>query len=180
MTITPFLHLVHVCTGGFSELVGSRVTTSIRESDMSSTANIESLSLTLNKSFTMIRILSILFLALLVSSSYGQTEPITQPSNLNFSGIKSYRVSTSFSSSGADGHLVVISKNPISFSPTDNVEYQKGQRISDIKVGSTRHETKLEEEVEEKQKEEQVVHNVINNIKESEGSLLRSLRASTF
>ena len=83
----------------------------------------------------MIRILSILFLALLVSSSYGQTEPITQPSNLNFSGIKSYRVSTSFSSSGADGHLVVISKNPISFSPTDNVEYQKGQRISDIKVG---------------------------------------------
>ena len=84
----------------------------------------------------MTRILSILFLALLVSSSYGQTEPSTQPSNLNFSGIKSYRVSTSFSSSGADGHLVVISKNPISFSPTDNVEYLKGQRIGDIKIGS--------------------------------------------
>ena len=55
--------------------------------------------------------------ALLVTA---QTEPATQPTNLNFTSIKTYRVSVSFSSAGANGHLVVVSKDPITFAPVDN------------------------------------------------------------
>lgn len=84
----------------------------------------------------MLRFFTFLFALLSIGLSFGQTEPTTQPNTLNFSGIRTYRASASFSSAGADGHLVVISKNPITFSPVDNTNYLKGQHIGDVKVGS--------------------------------------------
>lgn len=84
----------------------------------------------------MSRLFSVFTLFISFQLAFGQTEPATQPTDLNFSGIKPYRASVSFTSAGADGHLVVISKNPITFSPVDNTTYLKGQRIGDVKVGS--------------------------------------------
>ena len=80
---------------------------------------------------------SILFaLICAVSFAFAQTEPASQPTNLNFSGIKTYRASASFTSAGADGHLVLISKDPINFSPVDNTQYLRGQVINGAKVAS--------------------------------------------
>ncbi|MCB9255785.1 MAG: endonuclease [Chitinophagales bacterium] len=66
--------------------------------------------------------------------SFSQTEPSNQPSALNFSGLKTYRTNVSFTSSSADGYLVVASQTPISFSPVDNVNYIKGEVVGAIKV----------------------------------------------
>ena len=84
----------------------------------------------------MLRFSSLIILIITVHLSYGQTEPGAQPTDLNFSGIKPYRTSVSFTSAWADGHLVVISQSPITFNPADNTTYIKGQRIGDVKVGS--------------------------------------------
>lgn len=78
----------------------------------------------------------LLVLALISGWAMAQTEPVTQPSNLNFSSIRTYRVSVSFSSAGADGHLMVVSKDPITFVPVDNTFYLKGQNVSGAKVVS--------------------------------------------
>lgn len=75
-------------------------------------------------------------LVCIASFAFAQTEPASQPTNLNFSGIKAYRASASFTSSGSDGHLVLISKDPINFSPVDNTEYKRGQVINGAKVAS--------------------------------------------
>ena len=77
-----------------------------------------------------------LILSLVAGLAMAQTEPVSQPSSLNFSSIKTYRVSVSFSSAGAGGHLVVMSKNPITFMPLDNTAYLKGQVINGVKVVS--------------------------------------------
>lgn len=84
----------------------------------------------------MFRFFTLFFLTCSFGLSLAQSEPATQASNLNFSGLRAYRASVSFTSAGADGHLVVISKNPINFSPVDNTFYLKGQVINGVKVGS--------------------------------------------
>jgi endonuclease I len=78
----------------------------------------------------------LIVLSLFAGFTMAQTEPTSQPSNLNFSSIKTYRVSVSFSSAGADGHLMVVSKDPITFTPVDNTTYLKGQNINGAKVVS--------------------------------------------
>jgi endonuclease I len=81
--------------------------------------------------------IGLFIVALLTSVSLlAQTEPASQASNLNFSGIKTYRANVSFTSSGANGHLVVFSKNPITFTPVDNTTYLKGEVMSGVKVAS--------------------------------------------
>lgn len=78
----------------------------------------------------------VLFLALTfcVSFAFAQTEPTAQPTNLNFSNVKSYQASATFTGSGQSRYLAVLSQNPITFTPTDNVEYIKGQNVGDAKV----------------------------------------------
>jgi endonuclease I len=75
-----------------------------------------------------------LLLTFLSGIAMAQIEPEMQPTNLNFSSIKAYRVSLSFSSAGADGHLVVVSEDPINFMPIDNTNYLKGENINGVKV----------------------------------------------
>lgn len=86
--------------------------------------------------FYMIKQSLFLLFTFIAGFALAQTEPATQPSNLNFSSIRTYRVSVSFSSAGADGHLVVMSKDPITFVPTDNTYYLKGQVLGGVKVVS--------------------------------------------
>lgn len=63
-----------------------------------------------------------------------QTEPTNQASNLNFSNIKTYKASMSFSPSDADGYLVVINKNQVNFTPTNNTSYKTGEIINGNRI----------------------------------------------
>jgi hypothetical protein len=66
------------------------------------------------------------------------TEPTNQPSALNFTGVKSYRMGGSFTASSADGYLVLRKKgSAVTDVPVDGVSYNKGQGIGSSKVFST-------------------------------------------
>jgi len=81
----------------------------------------------------------ILFIAvaLCLNFAFAQTEPTAQPTNLNFSNTKTYSTNVSFSGNGQNRYLVLYSENPITFTPTDNVEYIKGTYINGAKVVSS-------------------------------------------
>jgi len=62
-------------------------------------------------------------------------EPGAQPTNMSFYNVKPYGFSLSFTPASAGGYLVVRSESPITFTPQDGVEYQKGQGVAaDVKV----------------------------------------------
>lgn len=66
------------------------------------------------------------------------TEPSTQPTNLTFSNVKTYRMKATFSGSSAEGYLV-LRKNgaAITESPLDGVSYGPGDMIGSAKVVGT-------------------------------------------
>jgi endonuclease I len=55
-------------------------------------------------------------------------EPGAQPTNMNFYNVKPYGFSMSFTPASAAGYL--RSQSPITFTPQDGVEYQKGQGVA--------------------------------------------------
>lgn len=75
-----------------------------------------------------------------VGGSYA-SEPTTQPTNLTFTGTKSYRVFGNFTATTADGYLVVMKKgSAITGTPADGTVYQQGDAIGGgkvVKVGNT-------------------------------------------
>lgn len=80
--------------------------------------------------------IKIVFVFVLLSFYFAnaQTEPTNQATNLNFSNIKTYKASMSFSPSDADGYLVVINKNQVNFTPTNNTSYQTGEIINGNRI----------------------------------------------
>ena len=78
----------------------------------------------------------IFFLAfsICINFVFAQTEPTSQPTNLNFSGVKTYKASATFTGVAQSRYLAVLSESPITFTPTDNVEYIKGQNVNGAKV----------------------------------------------
>lgn len=66
----------------------------------------------------------------LVAISVKAQEPGAQPTNLSFFNIKPYGFSLSFTPEQCDGFLILRSTSPISFTPQDGVEYQKGQGVA--------------------------------------------------
>lgn len=65
---------------------------------------------------------------------YSQTEPSSQPTSLQFVGVKAYGLSLTFTSSDASKYLVLRSTNPITAVPTDNVFYDVGDLLGNAKV----------------------------------------------
>ncbi len=78
----------------------------------------------------------LLFIAfsICLNFAFAQTEPTAQPTNLNFSGIKTYKGAATYTGVSSSRYLVLLSKDPITFTPTDNVEYLKGTYINGAKV----------------------------------------------
>jgi len=80
-------------------------------------------------------------------------QPASQPTNLSFYNVKPYAFNLSFTASSAAGYLVVRSVNPITFTPQDGVEYQKGQGVAPgvkvFSVGATTSATIKETVVEQ-------------------------------
>ncbi len=70
---------------------------------------------------------------------YLATEPISQPTNLLFSTIKSYRISGAFSNSNdAEGYLILKKdKQAVLEFPTDGVVYKRGDWIGESQVVSS-------------------------------------------
>lgn len=63
------------------------------------------------------------------------TEPASQPTNLVFSNVKSYRITGSFTGSGADGYLVLRKKgSAITGVPVDGTTYVRGDIVGDAQV----------------------------------------------
>ncbi|WP_341906481.1 endonuclease [Fluviicola taffensis] len=63
------------------------------------------------------------------------TEPASQPTNLVFSNVKSYRITGSFTSTTADGYLVLRKKgSAITGTPVDGAVYQRGDMVGDGQV----------------------------------------------
>lgn len=66
---------------------------------------------------------------------YFDDEPTSQPTNLTFSEIKTYRFKCTFESSDADGFLILMKKNtPITEVPQDGQSYSTGDIIGGAKV----------------------------------------------
>lgn len=86
---------------------------------------------------------SLAVLALGVQSVFAMAvEPTVQPADMSFSNVTSWGFNLSFTASSADGFLVLRSPDPITFSPTDGVTYEKGQGVaSGVKVVSTTNAT---------------------------------------
>lgn len=77
----------------------------------------------------------IMSLCLYACTATAQNEPASQPTNLNFSNIKTYKASMSFSPvADANGYLVVLSKNQVNFIPADNTAYQTGEIINGNRI----------------------------------------------
>lgn len=77
----------------------------------------------------------ILFYLLLANKLFAlATEPANQPTNLTFNNKKAYNFNLTFSTTLADGYLVLKSKQPISFNPIDATIYQVGQGLGNAKV----------------------------------------------
>ena len=74
------------------------------------------------------------FLLLANKLSALATEPASQPTNLIFNNIRAYNFNLTFSTSQADGYIVLKSKQPISFVPVDASTYQIGQGVGNAKV----------------------------------------------
>lgn len=63
------------------------------------------------------------------------TEPASQPTNLVFSNVKSYRLTGSFTATTADGYLVLRKKgSAITGAPVDGTVYQRGDIVGDGQV----------------------------------------------
>ncbi len=65
---------------------------------------------------------------------YSQTEPVAQPTSIQFFGIKAYGMSFAFTASDATKYLVLRSKSIIAAVPSDNVSYDIGDYIGNAKV----------------------------------------------
>lgn len=81
------------------------------------------------------------FLLLILScsfySSYAQlaSEPSTSPTNLSKGTTDlPYTFTLTFDGSGADGYLILRSRNPITATPLDGVAYERGEGLGDAKV----------------------------------------------
>lgn len=61
-------------------------------------------------------------------------EPAAQPTNMLFAAVKSYSMVMSFTTTVADGYLVLKSDKPITDMPVDSITYEKGQGLSSCKV----------------------------------------------
>ncbi len=63
------------------------------------------------------------------------TEPASQPTNLVFSNVKSYRFNAAFTGSSANGYLVLRKKgSAITGAPVDGSVYQRGDMVGDGQV----------------------------------------------
>lgn len=70
-----------------------------------------------------------------LNSAFSQTpEPASQPSNMQFANVTGYGLSMSFTTTAANGYLVLKSDKSISDVPVDGTSYQKGQGLSSCKV----------------------------------------------
>jgi hypothetical protein len=69
-----------------------------------------------------------------IGGSYA-SEPASQPTNLTFSNIKTYRFTGSYSPTNAEGYLVLRKKgSPITDVPTDGTIYERGDNIGESQV----------------------------------------------
>jgi len=82
------------------------------------------------------RIILSLTLSVIVFVVAMAQQPGAQPTNLNFTNVKPYKFTLSFTVSTADGFLILKSTQPITDVPVDGVTYEKGQGLSNSKVMS--------------------------------------------
>jgi endonuclease I len=81
------------------------------------------------------RILPALLLCLSPLSAFSLApEPANQPTGLLFASVKTYGFVLSFTTTTADGYLVLKSDKPITDVPADGTTYEKGQGLSSCKV----------------------------------------------
>ncbi len=81
------------------------------------------------------KILFSLLCALTISFNIqAQTEPVNQPTNLEFLGVKAYGMSLNFTPSDAGRYIVLRNTSAISDVPVDGNSYLKGERIGSSKV----------------------------------------------
>lgn len=74
----------------------------------------------------------LLFVTILALAAFtvAAQQPGQQPTNLNFFNIKPYGFNLNFTPAQCDGFLILRSTSPITFTPQDGVEYQKGQGVA--------------------------------------------------
>lgn len=86
----------------------------------------------------MVKKIGIVFGLCITLSAWAQ-EPTSQPQNLSFYNIKPYGFNISFTPApNTEGYLVLRSSAPVTFSPADGIEYEKGQGVgTDVKVFSS-------------------------------------------
>jgi endonuclease I len=75
-----------------------------------------------------------LFLYVNLSAFSLATEPAAQPTGLLFASVKAYSLVLSFTTTNADGYLILKGDQPITFEPVDGTTYEKGQGLPDCKV----------------------------------------------
>lgn len=81
------------------------------------------------------KFLQTIFFTIFVTIIFSQTTPTQQPSNLNFTTIKSYRTNFSFSGvPGVSGYLTLLANNPVSATPVNGVFYETGDLLGNAKV----------------------------------------------
>ena len=61
-------------------------------------------------------------------------EPTAQPTGLNFVNVKAYTLSLNFTTTVANGYLILKSDQPITDVPVDGTTYEKGQGLTSCKV----------------------------------------------
>lgn len=62
------------------------------------------------------------------------TEPVSQPSNIQFASVKTYNFVMSFTPAVADGYLILKGTQNITDVPVDGTTYEKGQGLASCKV----------------------------------------------
>lgn len=75
-----------------------------------------------------------LFFAIISSVFSFATEPTAQPTALQFASVKAYTFVMSFTTTAADGYLVLKSDHVITDVPVDGTTYETGQGLSSCKV----------------------------------------------
>lgn len=79
-------------------------------------------------------VFALLFICTYTLTRAQAVEPSAQPTNLQFGALKAYSLNLSFTTSGADGYLILKGSQPISDAPVDGTTYQKGQGLTNCKV----------------------------------------------
>lgn len=72
--------------------------------------------------------------ALLFPALVKAQEPAANPTNLQFTTVKTYNAIMSFTGVTCDGYLVLKSTQPITVAPVDGVAYDKGEGLGNAKV----------------------------------------------